>query len=233
MSANLKHSEADPVLEVEADDPSLAAPVAVPVGPSPAELADRAFVSALRRVSLLRDLHEGELSRLLARMTAKNEFARQLDLLELYYSSGDEVARMRRIETDRFVIHHASSGENAHAVVRRLATVLPTLGRPSLERSDGGLVLRTGEHVYFVTEDGAEPGAGAPGKAHDVSVRALVRAANGLLRQLDVSSRWVLFRCDGRREAFCAVDADRAMELCSQGLLEERSATRLLEFCAS
>ncbi len=243
MSANAEHAQAEDSLEMEPDEDRDRAPITaqvmIPIGPGPAETADRHFVAALRRASLLRDLQEGELSRLLARATAPTPFARQLDLLELYYASGDGAARMRRIEADWFVIHHASHGENAHAVVRRLSTVAPELGRPTLERigsDDGPLVLRTGEHICAVIDEddiasGEEVDLSEIEEGY-VTVRALVHAANVLLKHLQLTRRWVLLRCDGQREAFCAVDADRAMELCTQGLLEERSATRLLEFCS-
>ncbi len=244
MSANFEQSGAEEALTIEASETGPVAPVTaqlmVTVGASSAETADRAFVAALRRASLLRDLQEGELSRLLARTTARTEFARQLDLLELYFGGGDDAVRIRRMVADRFLVHHAASGENAHAIVRRIATIVPELGRPTLERigtDDGPLVLRAGEHVCAVNDDEEDLASSdevdlSELEEGNVTVRALVHAANVLLKRHEIPRRWVLLRCDGRREAYCGLDADAALELCALGYLEERSSTRLLEFCS-
>jgi hypothetical protein len=237
-------------VDAEAGGP-VTAQLVVSSGASPTERADRAFLVSLKRVGLLEALGEAELERLLSaaraegalRATAAHggEAGRHLDLLERYFSAADDVAAaLERARADRFVIHHASSGENAHAVLRRVVSVAPEIGRLRFERigtDDGPLVLRLGEHVAAVDEDDEETRDSdeidlSSLEAAAVSVRSLVRAANVLLKREGVERRFVLLRCDGRREAFCAVDIEGAMELCSQGLVEERSASRLIEFGA-
>jgi hypothetical protein len=123
-----------------------------------------------------------------------------------------------------------------------VTAVAPELARLRFERigtDDGPLVLRIGEHICAVDEGEDDDDVG-PGEEQDVdlsaldgasvTVRNLVRAANVLLDREGVERRFILLRCDGRREAFCGLDLNRAMELCSLGLLEEKSASRLLEF---
>jgi hypothetical protein len=245
MSAPFEQSQADETHADEAVDPASNGPVTaqwmVTVGPSPAQSADRTYLLALKRAGLLGALDDRELERILAMPGTRPEFARQLDRLELYYSAENDLARLSdRVRADRFVIHHAASEENAHAILRRVATVAPEIARLRFERigtDDGPLVLRLGEHVCAVDEDDEDV------KQSDeidlsalegamVTVRSLVRAANLLLKRVGIERRFVLLRCDGRREAYCGLDANRAMELCAQGLLEERSASRLLEFGA-
>ncbi len=208
--------------------------------PTPAQ-QDRAFTERLRGAGLLGELTDGLLEVLLERVDpGGDEQARRLDLLSLYYEgSGDPEVAARRAAVDRWLLHRDGEAANAHAIVRRLASLAVELGPVGLERIgsvDGPLVVRAGEHLSAVTdgEEDIDADAGDPHAAEPetITVRGLVRALNVLLDRHQVRTRWVALASDGRREAFVTLGVAEAMLLCRSGDLEHASPEEVIEFAA-
>ncbi len=204
--------------------------------PLPSE-TDTAFVAALRDANLLQDLTDNLLLVLLERLPArKDDNARRLDLLELYYSAGDdkEVSE-RRVSADRFFIHKDIDPVDVKELVRRLRVLAPELDDVRIEttgRAETQLVLRAGEYLCPVVEDeeidAPNSGDGEP----TTTVRSVVGALNVLLERHGVRRRLVELPTDGHREAYLATRVADAMKLCQLGHLEDGSPEQLLEFAA-
>jgi hypothetical protein len=190
--------------------------------------ADLDFYASMRGAGLLSELTDSLAETLIELVGSKDEDARRLDLIELYYAAaGDVEASRRRSKADRMIVHHAGFGENAVTFIARLSVSNPELPGLRAERmgtDDGPLVLCSGDFVSAVSDDD-DPSDGM------VAVRSIVQAFNVLLDRVDVHERLVLLRGDGEREVYVAVGATEAFALCHTAVLEEDDWTRLHESC--
>lgn len=188
--------------------------------------ADSIYFEALRSAGLLAELTDVLRDVLQERVGSKEEDARRLDLIELYYdANGDVPTAERRWERDRMVLLRADNGATARQIVSALAHTHPLLADARLERlggDDGPLVVRSGDHISAVDDEDA--GAGS----NTVSIRALVAAFNVLLERLGEQRRLVPLRGDGTREVYVALPAESAMTLCLAGHLDEMSTNELI-----
>lgn len=219
-----------PVLDDTASAPALSQPpparMKSSIPPPIPDEADSVYFEALRGAGLLADLNDVLLHVLQERVGAKEEDARRLDLIELYYdANGDVPTAERRWERDRMVLLRADNGATARQVVSALAQTHPLLADARLERlggDDGPLVVRSGDHMSAVDDEDTS------GYGGTVSIRALVAAFNVLLERLDEQRRLVPLRGDGCREVYVALPADTAMTLCLAGHLDEMSTNELM-----
>lgn len=193
--------------------------------PLPDEV-DELYFEALRGAGLFSELNDVLLHVLQERVGSKDEDARRLDLIELYYdANGDVSAADRRWSRDRMVLLRADNGATARQVVSALAQTYEALEDTHLERlggDDGPLVLRSGEHISAVDDDAAAAGD------HTVSIRSLVAAFNVLLERCNEQRRLVPLRGDGRREVYVALPMDAAVSLCLASHLDEMSTNELM-----
>lgn len=190
------------------------------------EQADSIYFEALRGAGLLQDLNDVLLHVLQERVGSKDEDARRLDLIELYYdANGDIPTAERRWERDRIVLLRADNGATARQIVSALAQTHPSLVDARLERlggDDGPLVVRSGDHMSAVDDEDAS----AP--ANTVAIRSLVAAFNVLLERQGEQRRLVPLRGDGRREVYVALPTEAAISLCLAGHLDEMSTNELI-----
>jgi len=207
------------------------------------------FVETLQEVAdVLGDLDDARLSRLSEALDDPREDARRIDLLAAYYfvdppaavaaeDEDEDAARRRR--DDRFALFQAGDGSTARDVVGVLGGVLDDLDGPFLERiggDDGPLVLRSGDAVSPVVEDPVERrdteeiDLDELGRTVEtVSIRSLVRAANGLLRQAGVPRRLVALRGDATREPYLGVRRAEAERLFVARFLDEEDFDDVLD----
>ena len=184
--------------------------------------SDADYVAALQNADLARELDEGEFLRITSLLPeGPANSARHLDMLLVHYASrGDLETRARREQADRFIAYAEQGGETVSGVVGRLARLTRELHGLHLERAtdapDTELRLVTATASVPLTEEDNEQHI-----ANSITVRAVVRACNKLLRGNSVAVRFVPLKPDGGREAYVGVRLDQALKLLGAGCLED------------
>lgn len=203
--------------------------------------ADVLFVNHLSAAGVLGALDSRQLRRL-SHEVASHGVARQLDIIERYFTAhGDyEEASRRRLE-DRYLALRHDEELSAMPLARRIAAVIPELAGLSPERiggPEGPVVLRWAEHVSAVVDEYDEEMETGEVDLRDlddrpsVTVRGMIRATNRLLLRAEVGERLVPLATDDKREVYLGMTLAGAVALLREGLLEEDTESELLEFAS-
>lgn len=187
-----------------------------------------ALLQALQTAGLAMALRPISLPRRLAAAASRPPEPHALTaLLEAYYrGDGDVEAGLRRLRADRMVIHREGDGATARQLVARLRLACPEIGPLVLIEEQGGpLVLRTSDARTVLGLDVLDSESmvldGTRYEQRTVAVRTLVGAANFLLSQRRIRTRFLPLTVAEGVEAYVGLEPADALVLDAAGLLDE------------